>query len=51
MSYTFLNTVCPRNIDLFYGVIYYIKWMNTSWTYHSKDVPIIHSLRLYVGDA
>ena len=28
-----LNTVCPRSSDLFYIVIYYIKWVTTSWTH------------------
>ena len=28
-----LNTVCPRSSDPFYKVSYYIKWVNTSWTY------------------
>ena len=25
-----INTVCPRNSDLFYVVNYYIKWFTTS---------------------
>ena len=27
------DTVCPRSIDPFYRVIYYIKWVTTSRTY------------------
>ena len=26
-------TVCPRSSDPFYIVIYYVKWVTTSWTY------------------
>ena len=27
-----LSTICPRSSYSFYVVIYYIKWVNTSWT-------------------
>ena len=26
-------TICPRSSGPFYIVTYYIKWVNTSWTY------------------
>ena len=29
------HTVCPRSSDPFYIVIYYMKWVTTSWTYSS----------------
>ena len=32
-SRTRLCTVCPRSSDPSYTVIYYIKWVTTSWTY------------------
>ena len=31
MWYTY--TVCPRSLDPFYIVTYYVKWDETSWTY------------------
>ena len=31
--YIFLSTVCPGSSDPFNVVIYYIKWITTSWTY------------------
>ena len=27
-----VHTVCPRSLDLFYIVTYFIKWGKTSWT-------------------
>ena len=30
------STVCPRSLDPFYIVIYYIKGVQTSWTYSSR---------------
>ena len=34
-AYNLRYTVCPRSSDPFYIVIYYIKWVTTSWTYSS----------------
>ena len=36
------HTVCPRSFDPFYKVSYYIKWVQTSWTYSSFS-PIFSS--------
>ena len=30
------SIVCPRSRDPFYVVIYYKKWVNTSWTLSNK---------------
>ena len=30
------RTMCPRSSDQFYKVTYYIKWVNTSWTYSTR---------------
>jgi len=30
-----VNTVCPKSIEPFYIVTYYIIWVKTSWTYSS----------------
>ena len=27
------STVCPRSSDSFHILMYYIKWVTTSWTY------------------
>ena len=27
------HTVCPRSLDPFYILSYYIKWVTTSWTH------------------
>ena len=32
-------TVCPRSLDPFYEVTYYIKWFETAWTYGVKHIP------------
>ena len=37
-------TVCPGSSDPFYVVIYYIKWVTTSWTYSIKDGNISYIL-------
>ena len=29
--------VCKRNIDPFYIVTYYMKWVKTPWAYSSKE--------------
>jgi len=39
-------TVFPRNLDSFYKVAYYIKWVRTSWTYSitlSFIYPVVRS--------
>ena len=33
-------TVCPRSLDPFHKVSYYIKWVKTSWTYCVNTVDI-----------
>ena len=38
-SYLFLYTLCQGSSGPFYIVIYYIKWVTTSWTYCNKDPP------------
>ena len=42
------HTVCPRSSDPSYVVTYYIKWVNTSWTYSiiSKTMtkPVMFSI-------
>ena len=39
-----LYTVCLRSSDPFYVVIYYIKWVTTSWTYtYVLEWPILWS--------
>ena len=35
---TSANTVCPRSSDPFYIVIYYTKWVTTSWTHSIASV-------------
>ena len=35
-SCTSSSTVCPRSLNPFYNVHYYIKWVKTSWTYSTK---------------
>ena len=30
------NTICPRSIDPFYVISYYIEWVTKSWT-HSRS--------------
>ena len=35
-------TVCPKNLDPFYIITYYINWIKTFWTYRN----IHHSLLL-----
>ena len=32
LAYACVVTVCPRSLDQFYIVSYYMKWVNTSWT-------------------
>ena len=39
------HTICPRSNDPFYIVIYYIKWVTTSWTHSIKYADF--SLCLY----
>ena len=34
-------TVFPRSSDPFYVVIYYIKWVTTSWTYRISLIDIV----------
>ena len=31
-----ITTVCPRGLDPFYTVTYYMKWVNTTWTHSSN---------------
>ena len=31
--FPFMFNVCPKSLDPFYIVTYYIKWVKTSWTY------------------
>ena len=38
------NSVCPRSIDQFYSVTYYIKWVKTLWTYSMKNIDYIQVL-------
>ena len=30
---SYANTICPGSSDTIYIVIYYVKWVTTSWTY------------------
>ena len=39
------STICPRSLDPFYIVSYYINWAMTSWTY--SFVIIFHCHRMY----
>ena len=32
LAYACVVTVCPRSLDQFFIVSYYMKWVNTSWT-------------------
>ena len=38
-----LCTVRPRSLGPFYAVTYYIKWVNTSWTYSIMFKPEAHN--------
>ena len=33
-----IGTVCPRSLDPFHMVSYYIKGVNTSWTYNKNKL-------------
>ena len=44
-----LNTVCPRSSDPFYIVIYYIKWVTTSWTIGQLQISIFFTDRSYLA--
>ena len=41
-----LYTQCPRNLDPFQKVNYYIKWTKTSWTYSTWYVDIMYYILL-----
>ena len=32
IAQAFSSAICPRGIDPFYIVTYYMKWVTTSWT-------------------
>ena len=32
-----LRTICPRSSDPYYILSYYIRWVNTSWTYSNPN--------------
>ena len=38
------RNVCPRTLDSFYTVTYYIKWIKTYWTY-SRTAQILTTLK------
>ena len=42
-----LITVCPRSIDPFYIVNYYIKWSKTSWTDSTTNMEAMKEKEKY----
>ena len=36
-------TVCPGSSTPFYIVIYYIKWVTTSWTYSRESIHLLYT--------
>ena len=44
-------TVCPRISDPFYVVLYYIKWVTTSWTYSREFSSGVAKKRFEVPNA
>ena len=45
----YIHTVCPKNIDLFYVVTYYLKWVTTSWTHSIWYLLKYHLIRVGRG--
>ena len=43
-------TACPRSLDPFHIIIYYIKWVKTSWTYsiHGRNTRYMPSIHFYL---
>ena len=49
--YTLIYTICPRRLDPFYIVSYYIKLVNTFWTYsmyYKLDFPPLFDFYLVI---
>ena len=43
-----LHIVCPRSSYPFYIISYYIKWVDTSWTYSIYSIIALHPLFFFI---